>query len=89
VTEHANRDTSVRRRRSPLLSVLPRREIGAPAPGMIVKLRTTIHRRKRDPLPRAFHQLTVPADIAEQIEPDAPFRVSFDGDRLVYELVRR
>lgn len=75
------------RRRSPQLSRLPRRELNAPDPEEVVKLRTSVHRRARDPIPRPFHQLTVPIDMAERIPPDARFTVTFDGTELRYRLV--
>lgn len=69
-----------------MLSVLPRREIGAPVPGMVVKLRTSYHRgAKRGGRVDRFDQLTVPADIAAQLPEGAKFRVTFEGDRIVYE----
>lgn len=81
-------------RRSPQLPRLPRREVtGGPVgvPPQRVKLRTSIHRRAKDPHPQSFSQVTVPADMAAMLPPDCPLEVRLEHDehdvpvRLVYE----
>jgi hypothetical protein len=72
-----------------MLCALPRRETGkTPKPAIaIVKLRTTVHGGASRPIPQRYDQLTVPAEIAEQLPKDAKFKVTFQGKRIIYELI--
>lgn len=70
-----------------MLSTLPRREVGAPATAL-VKLRVTWHGGKNRPHGKQrFVSLTVPADMADDLPEDSVFKVTREGNRLVYEMV--
>lgn len=69
------------KRSSPLLSHLPRREIGAERPAAItVKLRRSTHRGKKRPVPEIFTQLTVPAPFADLLPDEARFELTMHGE---------
>lgn len=70
-----------------MLSGLRRHE--TPDAPDVVRLRTTWHGGKNRPHGKQrFVQLTVPVHIADQLPDEAKFKVSYDGDRLVYERIK-